>query len=203
MHPHTQQLCDALDQLNQPPTWHEAARLGIELVDHDDKETGSLHLANGDVIHPASDGWAAIEQGRTGRLVRSGTTERIHNPGTDPSARVHESASINSTARVEAGAVIGPRVHISADVHIGKDTHVSALTFVASGAFVGTGTTVRGACYIGDGAVIGAGSGIGSGTRIEAGAQLAQGTVLDNDGTGAHCQAVGPGKNYGVHTFNP
>ena len=184
MHPHTQQLRDALDRLNRRPTWHEAARLGIELVDHDDKETDSLHLANGDVIHPTSDGWAAIEQGRNGRLVRSGTTERIHNPGIDPTARVHESATVDPTARVEAGAVIGPRVHISTDAHIGKDTHVSDLTFVGPGAYIGTGTTVRGACHIGDGAVIGAGSDIGSGIRINAGAQLAQGTVVDAGSTG-------------------
>ena len=202
MHPHTQQLCDALDRLNRRPTWHEAARLGIELVDHDVTATGSLHLANGDVIHPTDDGWAAIEQGRTGRLVRSGPIERIHNPGIDPTARVHESASIHPTARIEAGAVIGPRVHISADAHIGKDTHVSELTFVSPGAYIGTGTTVRGACHIGNGAVIGAGSDIGSGIRINAGAQLAQGTVVDAGSTG-HQHSAEPNHVSSGRSANP
>ena len=184
MHPHTQQLCDSLDRLNRRPAWHEAARLGIELIDQDDNETGSLYLANGDVVYPTSDGWAALVQGRVGRLVRSGPIERVHNPGIDPTARVHEGASIDPTARVEAGAVIGPRAHISADAHIGKDTHVSELTFVGTGAYIGTGTTVRGACHIGNGAVIGAGSDLGSGIRINAGTQLAQGTVVDAGSTG-------------------
>jgi len=179
MHQHTQQLRDALDQLNRRPTWHEAARLGVELVDHDDTATGSLHLANGDVIYPTSDGWAVIEQGRTGRLVRSGLVDRVHNPGIDPAARVHPSGNVVPTARVEAGAVIGPRVYIGADAHVGKDAHIAATSFIGAGVFIGTGTNVRAACHIGDGAVVGAGSDIGTGTRIDAGSQLAQQTVID------------------------
>ena len=201
MHQHTQQLCDALDRLNRRPTWHEAARLGVELVDHDDTSTGSLHLANGDVIYPTSDGWAVIEQGRTGRLVRSGRVDRLHNPGIDPAARVHPSGNVDPTARVEAGAVIGPRAYISADAHIGKDAHIAAASFIGAGAFIGTGTTVRGACHIGNGAFIGAGSDIGSGTRINPGTQLAQGTVIDAGGT-VH-QPAGPNQMNSSRGINP
>ena len=180
MHQHTQQLCDALDQLNVPPTWHEASRLGVELVDHDSTAAGWLHLANGDVVHPTEDGWVVNEGARRGRPVRSGELTRVHNPGIDPTARVHATAHIDPTARVEASAVIGRRVYISADAHVGRDAHVGAASFVGSGAFLGTGTTVRGGCHIGDGAVIGAGSDLGSCTRVSPGAQLAQGTVLES-----------------------
>lgn len=202
MHQHTQQLCDALDQLNVPPTWHEASRLGIELVDHDSAVVGWLHLANGDAVHLADDGWAVIDQARDGRLVRSGEMDRVHNAGIDPTARVHATAGIDPTARVEAGAVVGPRVYISADAHVGRDTHVGSASFVGSGAFIGTGTTVRGGCHIGDGAVIGAGSDLGSCTRVSPGAQLAQGTVLDADGT-THRQPLTPPQMGRSPRFNP
>ena len=202
MHQHTQQLYDALDQLNRPPTWHEASRLGIELVDHDDTAAGWLHLANGDVVHPTDDGWAVKEQARTGRPVRSGELTRVHNPGIDPTARVHATAHIHPTARVEAGAVIGRRVYVSADAHVGRDTRVGSASFVGSGAFIGTGTTVRGGCHIGDGAVIGAGSDLGSGTRVSPGAQHAQGTVVDAGGP-PHGQPPEPGQINSAHTFNP
>ena len=189
MHQHTQQLCDALDQLNVPPTWHEASRLGAELVDHDDTAAGWLHLANGDVVHPTDDGWAVKEQARTGRPVRSGELTRVHNPGIDPTARVHATAHIHPTARVESGAVIGRRVYINADAHVGRDAHVGAASFVGSGAFIGSGTTVRRGCHIGNGAVIGAGSDIASCTQIDAGAQLAQGTLLNSAGSAANHHA--------------
>ena len=202
MHQHTQQLCDALDQLNVPPTWHEASRLGVELVDHDSTAAGWLHLANGDVVHPTEDGWVVNEGARRGRPVRSGELSRVHNPGIDPTARVDATAHIDPTARVEAGAVIGPRVYISADAHVGRDAHIGLASFVGSGAFIGTGTTVRGGCHIGDGAVIGAGSDLGSCTRVSPGTQLAQGTVLDADGT-THGQPVEPGQINSAHTFNP
>jgi len=202
MHQHTQQLCDVLDQLNVPPTWHEASRLGVELVDHDGTAAGWLHLANGDVVHPTDDGWAVIEQARSGRVVRSGELTRVHNPGIDPTARVHATAHIDPTARVEAGAVIGPRVYVSADAHVGRDAHVGSASFVGSGAFIGTGTSVRGGCHIGDGAVIGAGSDLGSGTRVSPGAQLAQGTVLDADGT-THGQPAVPTQISRPSSFNP
>ena len=202
MHQHTQQLCDALDQLNPPPTWHQASRLDVELVDHDSTATGSFHLANGDVVHSTQDGWAVNEQGRSGRQVRSGELTRVHNPGIDSTARVHATAHIDPTARVEAGTVIGPRVHISADAHIGRDTHVGSASFVGSGAFIGTGTTVRGGCHIGDGAVIGAGSDVGSCTRVSPGAQLAQGTVLDADGA-THGQPAEPTQVSRPSSFNP
>ncbi len=189
MHQHTQQLCDALDQLNVPPTWHEASRLGVELVDHDSTAAGWLHLANGDVVHPTEDGWVVNEEARRGRPVRSGELTRVHNPGIDPTARVHRTAHTDPTARVEAGAVIGPRVYVSADAHVGRDTRVGSASFVGSGAFIGTGTTVRGGCHIGDGAVIGAGSDIASCTQIDAGAQLAQGTLLNSAGSAANHHA--------------
>ena len=202
MHQHTQQLCDALDQLNVPPTWHEASRLGVELVDHDPAAAGWLHLANGDVVHPTDDGWTVNEQARNGRQVRSGEMTRLHNPDIDPTARLHATAHIDPTARVEAGAVIGPRVYVSSDAHVGRDTHVGSASFVGSGAFIGTGTTVRGGCHIGDGAVIGAGSDLGSCTRIDAGAQHAQGTVVDAGGP-PHGQPAEPGQINSAHTFNP
>jgi len=202
MHQHTQQLCDALARLNRTPAWHEASRLDIELVDHDDTATGSFHLANGDVVNSTEEGWVVIEQARSGRLVRSGQLTRLHNPGIDPTARVDATAHIDPTARVEAGAVIGPRVYISADAHVGRDAHIGLASFVGSGAFIGTGTTVRGGCHIGDGAVIGAGSDLGSCTRVSPGTQLAQGTVLDADGT-THGQPVEPGQINSAHTFNP
>ena len=201
MHQHTQQLCDALDQLNVPPTWHEASRLDVELVDHDSTATASFHLANGDVVHSTQDGWAVNEQGRSGRQVRSGELTRVHNPGIDSTARVHATAHIDPTARVEAGTVIGPGVYISADAHVGRDTHVGSASFVGSGVFIGTDTTVRGGCHIGDGAVIGAGSDIGSGTRIDAGAQLAQGTLLDS--AGSTPQAAMPARVVGSRGFGP
>ncbi len=201
MHRHTQQLCDALDQLNRP-TWHEASKLGVELVDHNDTATGSLHLANGDVVYPTNDGWAAIEQARTGHVVRSGEFNRVHNPGIDTTVVAHASAYIDPTARVEAGAVIGPRVYVSADAHVGRDSHVEAASFVGAGVFIGTGTTVRAGCHIGDGAVIGAGSDIGSCTRVSPGAQLTQGTVLDADGA-THHQPVEPIQISRPHNFNP
>ena len=186
MHEHTQQLCDALDQLNRPPTWQEASRLGVELVDHDHSTTDSLHLANGDLVYPTDEGWVAIEHARPGRLVRSGETDRVHNPGVNPAARVHTSAHVDPTARVEAGAVIGPRVYISADAHVGRDAHVEIAAFVGSGVFVGPGATVRGGCHLGDGAVVGAGSDLGACIRIDSGTHLAQGTVLDNAGATRH-----------------
>ena len=202
MHQHTQQLCDALDQLNVPPTWHEASRLGVELVDHDSTAAGSLQLANGDVVQPTDDGWAVKEQARTGRPVRIAPHVLLRVKCIDQTARVHRTAHIDPTARVEAGAVIGPRAYISADAHVGRDTHVGSASFVGSGAFIGTGTTVRGGCHIGDGAVIGAGSDVGSCTRVSPGAQLAQGTVLDADGT-THGQPAEPGQINSAHTFNP
>ena len=202
MHQHTQQLCDALDQLNVPPTWHEASRLGIELVDHESAVAGWLHLANGDAVHLTDDGWAVIDQARDGRLVRSGEMDRVHNAGIDPTARVHATAHIDPTARVEAGAVIGPRVYISTDAHVGRDAHVGSASFVGSGAFIGTGTTVRGGCHIGDGAVIGAGSDLGSCTGVSSGAQLAQGTVLDNAGSTPY-QAAMPARVAGLRGFDP
>ena len=201
MHRHTQQLCDALDQLNRP-TWHEASKLGVELVDHNDTATGSLHLANGDVVYPTNDGWAAIEQARTGHVVRSGEFNRVHNPGIDTTVVAHASAYIDPTARVEAGAVIGPRVYVSADAHVGRDSHVEAASFVGAGVFIGTGTTVRAGCHIGDGAVIGAGSDLGSCTRIEAGVQLAQRTVLDS-ASAAPRQPVEPTQTSSAHSLNP
>ena len=100
MHQHTQQLCDALDQLNVPPTWHEASRLGIELVDHESAVAGWLHLANGDAVHLTDDGWAVIDQARDGRLVRSGEMDRVHNAGIDPTARVHATAHILSLIHI-------------------------------------------------------------------------------------------------------
>ncbi len=203
MHQHTQQLYDALDQLNRPPTWHEASRLGIELVDQDATATGWLHLANGDVVHPTEEGWVVIEQARSGRPVRSGDLTRVHNPGIDPTARVHATAGIDPTARVEAGAVIGQRVYISADAHVGRDTHVGSASFVGSGAFIGTGTTVRGGCHIGDGAVIGAGSDLGSSTHVSPGAQLAQGTVLDAGGNHPYHKSCDSNQIGGSRSFNP
>ena len=202
MHQRTQQFCDALDQLNVPPTWHEASRLCIELVDHESAVAGWLHLANGDAVHLTDDGWAVIDQARDGRLVRSGEMDRVHNAGIDPTARVHATAHIHPTARVEAGAVIGRRVYVSADAHVGRDTRVGSASFVGSGAFIGTGTTVRGGCHIGDGAVIGAGSDLGSGTRVSPGAQHAQGTVVDAGGP-PHGQPPEPGQINSAHTFNP
>ena len=202
MHQHTQQLCDALDQLNVPPTWHEASRLDVELVDHDSTATASFHLANGDVVHSTQDGWAVNEQGRSGRQVRSGELTRVHNPGIDSTARVHATAHIDPTARVEAGAVIGPRVYVSSDAHVGRDTHVGSASFVGSGAFIGTGTTVRGGCHIGDGAVIGAGSDLGSCTRVSPGTQLAHGSMLDNAESTPR-QAANSARVAGSRSFDP
>lgn len=179
MHPDTQRLLDELNRLTDTPTWREAAALGTELVDHAQSAERRLHLANGDIVEHSKHGWQLHPDTRDGITVISGTTHRIHNPGIDPTARIHPTASIDPTARIEAGVTIGHRTHIAAHAHVGRDTRVGTMTYVGPGAFIGPNTTVRDGNHVGEGAIIGAHSDIGTTSTTGAGATIAAETTID------------------------
>lgn len=172
-------LAEQLNALGYDPKWRDASQLGVELVDHLDSSVGVFHLASGDVVYPTQTGYEILEGARTGKSVLSGTMQRIHNPGVDPNARIHPTASIDPNARIEAGAVIGPRASVGRDAHVGRNAYVGQSSTVCAGAFVGPGTTVRGGSIIGEGAVVGAGSDIGSCSQIGPGSAIEQGTTVD------------------------
>jgi len=172
-------LIARLDGLSHVPGFDEAAQLGVELVHTPESAEGIFHLANGDAVYPTEDGWQALEGVRTGTNVRSGDMRRIHNPGIDPSARIHPTARVDASARVEPAAVVGPHAVVGADAHVGRGAWISRSVYISNGAFVGANTRIRPGSIISEGAVIGAGSDIGASTRIGSGARVDQRTVLD------------------------
>lgn len=175
-----EQLRDHLQLLTHWPTWADAASAGVELVDHPDTIHGrTFHLANGDAVYPTDGGWEVLDQVRAGTPVTSGTMTRIHNPGIDPTARIHPTAHVDPTARVEAGATVARHATIGRHAHVGRDSHIGDLTHIGDGAYIGTTTTVRQSVRIGEGAVVGTRSDLGSTSSIGAGTQLPQHTTLD------------------------
>ena len=175
-----EQLHQRLRNLNHPPTWQQAARLGIELVDPDGTANPDLlHLADGAIVYRYEDGWSITEHARTGLTIRTGTIARVHNPGIDPDTRIHPTATIDPTARIEAGAQIGPHTHIGTHAHIGRDTIIFRTSWIGDGAYIGTGSKLRAATIIGPGTIIGSGSDIGTCSRLAAGTTIEQGATLE------------------------
>ena len=173
-----QLLIERLGELNGIPHWQQAARLGVELVDHPDSTAGVFHLADGDVVYPTTNGWATLEGARTGIVVGTGSRARIHVAGVSDDARVHPTARVDPTACVEAGAKLGPHAYIGPHAHVGRDAIVFRQSHIAAGAYVGPGAIVRGATHIGSHATVGAGSDLGTCTRLAEGTTVDQATVL-------------------------
>ena len=192
------------ERLNASPDaadWHNASRHGVELVDHPDSHIGEgFHLANGDVVYPTAEGWTVLQGVRTGARIRSGDMDRIHNPGVDPTARIHRTATIDPTARIEAGASIGPHTTVGKHAHVGRGTSVGQTSYISAGAFIGTDTAVGSNCIIGDGAVIGAGSYLGTATLVGHGAYVPQQSSLDATTRVANHEQFAPTKARNTRT---
>ena len=187
-------------ELTSTPPLHRAARLGVELVDHPDAAAGVYHLADGDIIGPTVDGWQVTGERRTGRAVRSGQMDRIHQPGIDPAAWIDETATVDPLARIEAGARIAPRCTIGADAHVGRGAIVAAGTRIEDGAWVGMDARIGQRSCIGEGAVVGTGADIGACVSIGAGAEIPQGRRAATHTTvGAHHARAGQVANRMQH----
>jgi UDP-3-O-[3-hydroxymyristoyl] glucosamine N-acyltransferase len=188
------ELTDYLNHLNRLPTWEEASRFGVELVDAgaelDDDSRDVLHLADGPVMRHGTGVWSVDEQARQGVVIRSGDWTRVHNSGVQDGVRIHPTAHVDRTARIEAGVSIGPHAHIGAHAHIGRDAMLFRYAWIGDGAFVGTGTKLRGAAIVGNGAIVGAGSDIGQCTRLAAGTVVEQGASLESHSATASNQRV-------------
>lgn len=177
-------LIAELNRLGHWPSFHEAAGLGAELVEHPSTQlTHELHLANGDVVYPTDTGWNPLDDVRQGARVRSGNMERIHRASVDGTARVNPTARIDPSARIEPGAVIGAHATIGPDVHVGRDAEVGRYSTLKGGAFIGAGAQVRHGCEIGPGVVVGAASEVGEHSMIGSGATIDQRARLPRHST--------------------
>ena len=190
-----------MNALDRPPSWTEAASLGVPLIDLSETEfspatVDRYFLTSGEVIQrdPVNDQvyqsgwWYAANTDR----VQTPLGERLHRPGISAHCSIDPTATIDPTARIESGATIGAHARVGAYSHIGRDTTVGRHSVVRDGAWIGTnaqlgqhswvsdGATVEPHCVLGHHASVGAGSRVTQGSQIEPYSRLAASTTTSS-----------------------